>query len=146
MKKTVACLLSLLISVSVFAFSEEIDVKVTEIGSTEGNIVIGLYEEGNFTETDKELMGAVLEADSSQLDHTFKEVPPGEYAISLYHDKNENGKHDKNLMGIPTEGYGFSKNVYNWYGGAPGFDKASFTLEPGETKNLEIKVKNWPPV
>lgn len=146
MKKIFASLLCLLVSVSVVAIGGEVEVKVTEIGSSEGRVVIGLYEDGNFPETGEQFRGAVLKNNSSPLVHTFEDVPPGEYAISLFHDENENGEFDTNLMGMPNEGYGFSKNVYNWYGGPPGFDKASFTLEAEDTLSLEIKVKNWPPI
>lgn len=38
------------------------------------------------------------------------ELQPGEYAVSLIHDANGNHKLDKNLFGMPTEGFGFSRN------------------------------------
>jgi len=40
----------------------------------------------------------------------FDDLPPGSYAISLFHDENDNGQMDKNIVGMPTEGYGFSQN------------------------------------
>ncbi len=39
----------------------------------------------------------------------FAGIPAGHYAIALFHDANSNGKLDT-LMGIPREGYGFSRN------------------------------------
>ncbi len=35
---------------------------------------------------------------------------PGTYALALYHDENGNGKVDRNAIGIPQEGFGFSNN------------------------------------
>ena len=35
---------------------------------------------------------------------------PGVYAIALYHDENANQKFDRNAIGLPAEGYGFSNN------------------------------------
>ena len=35
---------------------------------------------------------------------------PGVYALALYHDANANGKLDRNAIGIPKEGFGFSGN------------------------------------
>lgn len=40
----------------------------------------------------------------------FDDLPPGTYAVSLFHDENDNGVMDKNVVGMPTEGYGFSRN------------------------------------
>ncbi|MCC5929739.1 MAG: DUF2141 domain-containing protein [Cyclobacteriaceae bacterium] len=37
-------------------------------------------------------------------------LPIGQYAIALLHDENGNGIMDKNLIGLPTEGYGLSNN------------------------------------
>lgn len=63
----------------------------------------------------------------------------------MFLDENGNGEHDKNLLGMPKEGYGFSNNVYNWYGGPPEFKKASFEVGQEEMITLTIQVKNWPP-
>ena len=40
----------------------------------------------------------------------FRHVPPGNYAVSLFHDENSNGRLDK-TFGIPREGYGFSRDA-----------------------------------
>lgn len=37
-------------------------------------------------------------------------VPPGRYAIAVIHDENENQKLDRNILGIPKEGFGFANN------------------------------------
>jgi len=60
----------------------------------------------------------------------------GIYAISLFIDSNDNKKLDKNLIGIPTEQYGFSNNAMGFLG-KPSFKNASFEL----IKNSEIKIK-----
>lgn len=40
----------------------------------------------------------------------FKGVKPGIYAVMVTHDENGNGRLDSNMIGMPTEGYGFSNN------------------------------------
>ncbi len=44
----------------------------------------------------------------------------GVYAIVLYHDQNANQKFDRNILGLPTEGYGFSNNP-STFAGLPAF-------------------------
>ena len=39
------------------------------------------------------------------------DVAPGSYGITAYHDKNMNGKADRNLFGLPTELVGFSNDA-----------------------------------
>jgi uncharacterized protein (DUF2141 family) len=38
-------------------------------------------------------------------------APPGDYAAQAFHDENGNHQVDKNLLGIPREGVGFSRNA-----------------------------------
>lgn len=147
MKRIVAVTVFLMVFVSVLGSGAGIEVRINNLDSEKGQVVIGLYDAGEkFPETGEEVEGLKLELDSAKPKATFSSVAPGNYAVSLFHDANGNGKLDKNFMGIPTEGYGFSKNTYNWYGGAPEFDQASFELEKGETVSLEVKIKSWPPV
>ena len=42
---------------------------------------------------------------------SFSNLPPGAYAVAVYHDENGNGRLDTNLLGLPTERYGFSNNA-----------------------------------
>jgi uncharacterized protein (DUF2141 family) len=62
----------------------------------------------------------------------FTALPTGQYAVALFHDENANAKFDT-LMGIPREGFGFSRNPVVRFG-APRFDKVSIQLGPGYTR------------
>src|SRR5580704_15415446 len=54
-------------------------------------------------------------------------LPPGRYAIAALHDENSNHKLDKNMMGWPKEGFGFSNNPKVNLS-APSFDKAAMQV------------------
>lgn len=56
-------------------------------------------------------------------------VPPGNYALALFHDENVNGKLDT-IFGIPKEGFGFSRNPAVRFG-APRYGKVVIRLGPG---------------
>jgi uncharacterized protein (DUF2141 family) len=68
------------------------------------------------------------------------ELPEGEYAISLYHDVNDNNTLDTGLFGIPTEGYGFSNNVKGLMG-APSFEKSKFSLTEDRIMRINLVFK-----
>lgn len=67
----------------------------------------------------------------------LEDIPFGTYAISLYHDRNGNGKLDSNWMRIPKEPYGFSRNAAATFG-PPKFQKAAFRHNQ---KITEVKIK-----
>ena len=78
----------------------------------------------------------VLTAKAAHIE--FKDVPAGNYAISLIHDENGNGKLD--IAGIiPREGVGFSRNPHLWFS-APKFKSAEFVVTSGAVTQ-DIKMK-----
>ncbi len=69
----------------------------------------------------------------------FTGVKPGDYAIALLHDENDNGKADRTLGMIPREGYGFSRDAKVRMG-PPKFRDAVFT-HGSEKQALTIKMR-----
>ena len=57
------------------------------------------------------------------------DAPAGSYAIVAIHDENANGKLDKNVLGVPKEGYGASKDARGAFG--PKYDDARFDYRGG---------------
>ena len=68
----------------------------------------------------------------------FEAIPPGTYALAVIHDENSNGKLDTNLVGMPTEGYGFSNNAKALIG-TPSFSAAAFPYN-GQTLEMTISL------
>jgi len=66
-------------------------------------------------------------------------LPAGDYAVTLYHDENNNGKFDSNMIGYPLEGYGFSNNVVPQFK-APVFDECKFHYDGSGMKQIPIKM------
>ena len=110
--------------------------KITHIESEEGQVAVALYRsEKDFMKT--QFQGKLVTATKGTLEIIFENLPPGEYAISILHDANQNGKMDTNLIGIPKEGYGFSNNAIGVIG-PPTFAKAKFQLSQ---KTISITMK-----
>jgi len=69
------------------------------------------------------------------LSATVHGLSPGRYAVRLFHDSNGNGELDRNVLGIPSEAYGFSNDA-----GARGpasFEEAAVVVEG----NARIEVR-----
>ena len=65
-------------------------------------------------------------------------LAPGDYAVSLLHDENGNGKLDKNFLGIPTEGIGFSQNPKISFG-PPTYAASHFDVAGPQTEAIRMK-------
>lgn len=69
---------------------------------------------------------------------TFKieDLPAGTYAMSVIHDKNNNGDLDMGMMG-PEEPYGFSNNARGMFGPAS-FPEAALILDEDRSTVIDI--------
>lgn len=66
-------------------------------------------------------------------------VPAGRYGAQIYHDKNGNGKLDRNFLGIPREGVGFSNDAKIKLK-PPRFADAAFQYDGGsQTIHLNLR-------
>lgn len=73
---------------------------VEGLAKAEGELRIAVFNSQD-TYTVDPMYAVVLSVDSTVVDWQVDELPFGEYAIAVYHDKNANGKLDTNLLGIP---------------------------------------------
>jgi uncharacterized protein (DUF2141 family) len=70
----------------------------------------------------------------------FKNLTSGSYAVAVFHDLNGDGKLNRNSLGMPTEGYGFSNNPAPSRSGPPAFGNCVFLLAGPNTKiNVQMK-------
>ena len=116
-----------------------IEVKINGIRDDKGKISIGLFKKGNkFPEEGSRYMGIIIDIKGKNVTGIFSNVPNGTYAVAIFHDENNNRKLDKNIFGIPKEGYGFSNNATGTFG-PPTFDQAKFNING--TYSTEIKIQ-----
>jgi uncharacterized protein (DUF2141 family) len=100
-----------------------LDVIVTGIASTRGNLIACLWKEkAGFPTCQKSPSAVVLKAPitGATMRVSFKGVAPGTYAVSVQHDADSDGKLKTNFIGMPKEGVGISNNP----GGMPSFTKS----------------------
>ena len=118
------------------SFASSVDVEVEGIKKT-GDIYIGLYNKSqNFKSFEDTYKRQIIKTDAKSIEVHFEDIPDGKYAISLFQDENNNHKLDKNFLGIPKEGYGFSNNPKTLL--EPTFSDAEFEIK-GNTQ-LHVKV------
>lgn len=70
----------------------------------------------------------------------FADVPPGNYAVVVFHDENDNGRIDHNWLRMPSEALGFSNGfVPSLLAGMPTFEKLQFVHTATE-QQIDIRV------
>ena len=66
----------------------------------------------------------------------FTKLPSATYAVTYYHDENNNGKLDAGMFGKPEEGYGYSNDARGFMGPA-NFEDQIFELKTNQTITLK---------
>ena len=82
---------------------------------------------------------ATAAAHEGAVTFTFTGVKPGRYAIALLHDENANGKADRALGMMPTEGFGCSRDAKVRMG-PPKFTDAAFPVGAADSA-LTIRMR-----
>jgi uncharacterized protein (DUF2141 family) len=104
-----------------------ITVTVEDLSSNDGKVLLALYNsEKDFLEN--EYKGTISSIANNKCTVTFENVPEGVYAVSIFHDENDNDKLDSNFIGIPKEDYGCSNNAKGFMG-PPKWKDTKFDLE-----------------
>lgn len=111
----VASNLLLLLSFHTGVFAAEyLDIKLEVIGlrNHSGSINIAVFNksEGFPNASDSALRRLAIPISDNGRSVTKLSLPEGNYAFAVFHDEDGNGKLNKNFLGIPSEGFGFSKD------------------------------------
>ena len=131
MSTLVKIIIVFLISQTVLFAQENIDqnitVKITNLDGNAGKVYVALFN-SETTFLEKKYKSTISTIKDSNCEVVFENVPNGVYAISLFHDKNDNNKMDSNFLGIPKEDYGCSNNAKGFMG-PPKWKEAKFKIQ-----------------
>lgn len=115
----------------------QLTIKVENIEIVDGYIRIGIF---NASDTFLKKSSTFKKYKIAVKDRTERiiidDLPKGEYAFILYHDKNSDGKMNRKFIGIPKEPYGFSNNIRPKLS-KPTFEECKFLLED----NLVMEIR-----
>jgi len=110
-----------------------LEIGITNLRNDKGIIMLQLFNENEVVIRQEK--GLIKENECSII---LKDLDPCRYAIRFFHDENLNGILETNKMGIPTEGYGFSNNVYGMFGPKPFRD---WLYKIKDDKKIVLKTK-----
>jgi uncharacterized protein (DUF2141 family) len=106
------------------AYSQNrLEIKIEKFRNNKGFLMLQLLDENQ-----KVIKEAQERIRNNECLVSFDNLQTGSYAIRYFHDENESGELETNLLGKPVEGYGFSNNVSAKFGPPP-FEKWLFVLD-----------------
>lgn len=108
------------------AHAADLTIEVGGVDSGDGKVVVSIYKSSD-SFLKKPLASVSVAALKQGVKAVFSNLEPGDYAASAYHDENDNGKLDTNMLGIPKEPTGASNNAQGKLG-PPKYEQAKFNL------------------
>lgn len=113
---------------NLYAQEGSIQLEVSNLEVPKGQLYVSLYNKSEgFLKEGMEFRKLKFDVKDDDLVCAIEHLPEGNYGIAIYHDKNEDEKCNRNWLGIPTEGYGFSCNFKP-------------VIAPSSFKKVKIKV------
>lgn len=109
---------------------------VKNIQPGKGSVVLAVFNSADHF-LKKPVAQQAVKATNGTMQASFS-LPQGSYAAAIYQDANDNGKLDKNWLGIPKENYGFSNNARPMFS-APAFDDCKLMIKDQTTTAIYLK-------
>ena len=115
--------------------SHELRLRLIGFEEATGSVRVAVYESPEHLEAQQAFAGTVQVVSASEMLMVFN-VPNGTWAITSFHDANNNGELDTNLVGMPTEPFAFSNNARGEFG-PPTFEQMAFEVADA---GLEMEI------
>lgn len=130
--------ISLLLTGVVLQAQNTIAVQMTNFDNDLGTVRVGLYT-SEATWLEKEARTLVAEIKGQEANVRFTNVPDGTYAVSCFHDEDNDGVFDMFLNFLPREDYGCSNGAVGRFG-PPKWQDAKFEVSNGTIRRLTINL------
>src|SRR5215813_5735647 len=130
-----ALTISLLLGATALASAANLTVTVKDVRNANGSVLIAVYDLSGFGKPEL----AKAKQNAGEVKFVFQGLPAGKYAVAAFHDENGNGKLDRNSLGVPTEGYGFSNDAQGTTG-PPNFNQAAFDFDGKTDKAISFSL------
>jgi uncharacterized protein (DUF2141 family) len=136
---------------STHALATDLVVHIYKPLSHHGNVHVGLHTSQQSSELFDDINSSdyqavqtkTVEATTNKITITFKNVDEGVYAVSAFHDTNNDGILNRQIFpysGMPLESFGFSKNHFNSFS-MPKFSDGSVEVY-GTVTEININLQH----
>lgn len=110
------------------ALAADLSLSVADGPAADATLYVALYDSAAGFTGSQSLASQTVPMRAGTARLVFPGLAPGRYAVRAFADENGNGKLDTNLLGMPTERYGFSNDAKG-NRGAPDFEAAAIGVD-----------------
>ena len=110
------------------ALAADLSLSVADGPAADATLYVALYDSAAGFAGSQSLASQTVPMRAGTARLVFPGLAPGRYAVRAFADENGNGKLDTNLLGMPTERYGFSNDAKG-NRGAPDFEAAAIGVD-----------------
>ena len=125
--------------------ADDVNLRViaTNVKSDQGKLYVWVYDKKDDWLSDRyRTQKSVAVAGNRSGDKVTLELllPAGEYALSIFQDVNDDGKLERNFIGIPKEPAGLSNSLRPKFG-PPKYKDAAFPVTVGSVTEQKIELQ-----
>ena len=120
------------------AQAASLELTVTGLNRVEGHVLVAVFDQAEVWLKGKPLRSARAKVEGGEIKLQLDDLPEGAtLALSVVHDLNDNKRLDMNVIGMPTEPYGFSNNASGTFG-PPSFEAAKLVLNGSAKHSIKL--------
>ena len=139
------CIPTLLLAATTAIAADDANLRVvaTNVQTDQGTLYVWVYDKKDDWLSDRyRTRKSVKVAGHRSGDRVAVELllPAGEYAVSVFQDLDDNGKVERNFLGIPKEPAGLSNNLRPRFG-PPKYKDAAFAVTVGTVTEQKIELR-----
>jgi uncharacterized protein (DUF2141 family) len=118
----------------------DLSIAIEGLRNQRGQICLNLFDksQGFPVESKQAIKAQCVRLNGEPPTVTFRNLKTGSYAVSVIHDANNDGTLNRNGLGIPLEGFGFSRNP-RIVSGPPKFSDSA-VIVVGASTNIQIRM------
>lgn len=132
---------NLMVAPVVMARTGELTIEIEGLRALRGQVCLSLFSSsrGFPGEQTQATQSQCVKVGQNPVSATFRNLRSGSYAVAVIHDVNSDGTLNRNGLGVPTEGFGFSRNPKIRVG-PPKFGD-SVILVAGASTRVQIQLR-----
>lgn len=117
-----------------------LQIVVSNVRAQRGHVHVAICPQAIFLK-DECFYKAIVPAKQGETVAVVSGMPAGTYAAQVYFDENDNDELDRNFIGIPREGVGFS-NDPSFAFHAPSFADSAFRFD-GVSGSIRVRLRYY---
>ncbi len=115
-----------------------ISITVDGVKTSNGHISVAVYDKSeSFLKFDRVFKSDSTRAKKGITKIDIDNLPPGEYALAVFHDVNGNNHLDTNFLGVPTEPFAFSRGKMRTFG-PPSFKDCVLSIRSDQEVHISF--------